>query len=224
MGRCNWSMQYFLGKMLESMRRGGHLRGYYITLSSSMKKGLDMHGYLQGVDGNSKGCNLLRGYVGLIETLFLKPDGSVRNYKIENGEVVPELFTCEYIEKDGSYSKEIRAVQNVQKGALQFIEDYISDGMDKNDNFSPKTAFANLSHFSNHPTLKNLEMFADFKFYNGTTTYLARAGRLRQYVLHPGKLKEDFYGCRWRIGFMKNLFKIPFPYYWLFQLLMKMTL
>ena len=218
------SMQYFLGKTLESMGKRVHLRGYYITLSSSMKKGLDMHGYLQGVDGNSKGCDLLRGYVGLIETLFLKPDGSVKKYKMDNGRIVPELFACEYIEKDGNYSKEIQAVQNVQKGALQFIEDYISAGLDKNYRFSSETAFTNLSYFSNYPTLKDLEMFADFKFYNGTTTYLAKAEPLGKYVLHPRKLKQDFYGCRWRIGFMKNLFKLPLPYYWLFQVLMKITL
>lgn len=218
------SMQYFLGELLRDMGKETSLRGYYITLSSSMIKGLDIHGYLHDVDGNSEGCDLLRGYVGLIETLFLKQEGSVEKYrKAENGNMEPVLFECEYIDKDGNSSKEIDAVQEIQKGALQFIDDYAVSDLANKYSFCSETAFVNLSHFANHPSLSNLKLFADFRFYNGTVTYLAKAKPLVNYLHHPKQLKEDFYGCRWRTGFMKNLFKLPFPYYMILQIIVKLT-
>ncbi len=220
------SMQYYLNIILSVMGKRVSLIGYYITLSSSMQRGLNMHGYLKDVDGNGNGCDLLRAYVGLIETLFLKSEGSVKRYQdLGNGNAAPELFPCEYINSNGEFSKEINAVSRIQKGALDFIEQYLNTESAKKDRFSCETAFANLNRFGNRPTTKALRMFADFRFYNnGSITHLAKAGSLIKYIIHPRKLVEDFYGCRWRTGFMKNLFKIPLPYYSFFQILMKHTL
>ena len=220
------TMQYFLGKALDSMGKNVHLRGYYITLSSSMKRGIDIHGYLQNVDGTGKGCNLLRGYVGLIETLFLKPEGSAKKYEIApDGHAVPVLFHCEYKGKGDALPIEIEAVQKIQEGALQFIRDQIDSvrGTRKEYCFSSETAFANLNHFGNHPTLCDLKMFSHFRFYNGTVTCLAEAKPVWHYLMKPKELKQDFYGCRWRTGFMKNLFKIPLPYYTVLQIMVKLT-
>lgn len=220
------TMQYFLGKALASMGKHVHLRGYYITLSSSMKRGLDIHGYLQNVDGTGKGCNLLRGYVGLIETLFLKPEGSAKSYEIDSdGNVRPVLFDCEYKNDDGTLPIEIASVQKIQEGALQFIRDYIELIHDQGIeySFSSETAFTNLNHFGNHPTLHGIEMFSNFRFYNGTVTYLAEAKPVWHYLRRPKELKQDFYGCRWRTGFMKNLFKIPLPYYAILQIMVRLT-
>lgn len=220
------TMQYFLGKVLDSMGKQVHLRGYYITLSSSMKRGIDIHGYLQNVDGTSKGCNLLRGYMGLIETLFLKPEGSTKKYEIDSdGHAWPVLFDCEYKNKDDTLPIEIISVQKIQKGALQFVRNYVDlvqEGK-KEYCYSSETAFASLNRFGNYPTFRELKMFSHFRFYNGTTTYLAEAKPFWYYIRKPKELKRDFYGCKWRTGFMKNLFKIPFPYYTVFQIMIKLT-
>lgn len=220
------TMQYFLENVLDSMGEHVHLRGYYITLSSSMKRGIDIHGYLQNVDSTSNGCNLLRGYMGLIETLFLKPEGSTKNYEIApDGSARPVLFDCEYENEDDTLPIEIISVQKIQEGALQFIRDYIGLIQERNIEycFSSETAFACLNRFGNYPTLRELRMFSHFRFYNGTTTYLAEAKPLWHYLIKPKELIRDFYGCKWRTGFMKNLFKIPFPYYTVFQIMIKLT-
>lgn len=220
------TMQYFLGKVLDSMGKQVHLRGYYITLSSSMKRGIDIHGYLQNVDGAGKGCDLLRGYVGLIETLFLKPEGSTKKYEIApDGHARPVLFDCEYKNEGDTLPIEIASVQKLQEGALQFIRDYVDLVQDRKKEhcFSSETAFASINRFGNYPTMRELRMFSHFRFYNGTTTYLAEARPLWHYLRKPKELKQDFYGCRWRTGFMKNLFKIPLPYYTVFQIMIKLT-
>ena len=220
------TMQYFLGQDLDSMGKNIHLRGYYITLSSSMKRGIDIHGFLQNVDGTGNGCDLLRGYVGLIETLFLKPEGSAKKYEIApDGHALPVLFDCEYRDEGDALPMEIAAVQKIQEGALQFIRDHIACVREaqKELSFSSETAFASLNRFGNHPTLRELKMFSHFRFYNGTTTYLAEAKPVWHYLRKPKELKQDFYGCRWRTGFMKNLFKLPLPYYTILQTLVKLT-
>lgn len=107
---------------------------------------------------------------------------------------------------------------------MSSVEDYISSCFSARYEFESETAFANLSYFANHPTLEALKMFADFRFYNGTVSHLAMAKPIKRYIFHPKMLKEDFYGCRWRVGFIRNFFKIPLPYYTLFRILMKMTL
>lgn len=218
------SLQYFLEKMLFSMGRDTHLHGYYVNLSSSMIKGIDLRGYLHDLDGSSHGCDEVRGYAGLIELLFLKSEGSVEKYERgADGNIQPKLLPYEYMDENGEYTKECILVRNIQAGALQFIRDIVASNIELN--YSSQTAFINLTKFANHPKLRNLEMFAGFRFYNnGSVSYLAKARPLGHYLLHPGDFKTDFYGCRWRIGFMKNLLKVPLPYYRIFKTIMKITL
>lgn len=213
------SIQYYLQQMLKSLGNNTELKGYYITLSSSMLHGQRMKGYLQNVDDGSSGCDLLRGYVGLIEMMFLKTEGSTKCYG-EDG--CPIFESYEYSE-NGNYTHEVEAVLCIQKGALDCVRDLVKENI--SEPFSSEVAFANLSRVGNHPSKKNLELFEDFRFFNnGTISYLTGEYTLKYNLCHFKDMKRDFYGSRWRIGFMKKNFKIPFPYHLLFKLIMKVKL
>jgi len=216
------SMQYFLNEALADIGIDAKLHGYYITLSSTMIKGQDMKGYLGNVDGESAGCDLLRGYVGLIETMFLKAEGSTVKYQVTDSDVFPVLGKYEYADGSG-LSEETGHIMQIQKGAIDFIKDLAYE--DCLCNFSPETAFKNLSDMANYPTLEDIKMFGWFRlFNNGTVSRIAGSNSAIYNITHLKAMKGDLYESRWRIGFMKRMLKIPFPYYGLFKLLMKAKL
>ena len=212
------SMQFFLRKILEKMGKGINIKGYYITLSTSHLKGMDMYGYLQDVDGYSKGCDLLRGYVGLIEMMFLMSEGSVQRYKKLNGKVIPILEDYEY-----ANSKEYAdRVMHIQQGAIDFIKGIECENSLKDMSFTSEAAFTYLNEVGNHPTMDDINRFGDFPFFNnGTVSLLVQTDNLTEYIKNPKKAKQDLYKSRWRIGFLRQLFKINLPYYTLFKIMMK---
>jgi hypothetical protein len=186
-----------------------------------MLHGNDMKGYLLNCTNNDYGCDLHRGYVGLIETLFLKTEGSTRKYiSNEENKIVPVLYPYEYMDGE-QIAFEAKAVVEIQQGALDFIADYLGLGESFLDEITSLGAFANLHMFATMPRLRELKMFEDFRFYNGSVSYLAKAKPFLYYCIHPKVMIHDFYGARWRIGFLKSLFKIPLPYSKLFDAIME---
>ena len=213
------SIQFYLQQMLKAMGSSVKLRGYYITLTSSMLRGQSMRGYFHNVDEDSIGCDLLRGYVGLIEMMFLKQEGSTKCYR-EDG--FPVLTPYEYLE-NGKYTYEVEAVKDIQRGALDCIRDIVAENI--TEQFAPETAFANLERYAKHPSMKDVRMFSSFRFFNnGTVSYLTGENSLAFNLLHPREMIRDFYGSRWRIGFLKKNFKIVLPYNMLFNMIMKIKL
>jgi hypothetical protein len=65
-------------------------------------------------------------------------------------------------------------------------------------------------------------MFADFRFFDdGETMYLAKPRKMSDYFLNLKLLKKDFLASRWKIGFMKRLFKINMPYEKIYKFLLR---
>lgn len=207
------TMQKYLCMLLGSMNMATDVKGYYLTLNSDHLRDFKMRGFLGNVSEKNEGVDELRGYIGLIETLFLRTEGSTKCYKAgEHGEIVPELEEYEYFE-NGAFSWEARSVERLQTGALQFISDYIDSGSTFLDMFSDRMAFHNLHRIATMPKRSDIALFSGFRFYNnGTVSHLARNKTMRHYMFHIKEFRKDFYESRWRIGFMKGLFMIPLPY------------
>lgn len=215
------SMQHFLQRLSDKIGLDVTYHGYYITLSSDMVKGQDMHGYLGNVDNNSNGCNALRGFIGLIEMMFLMTEGSTEKYILIDNKPEVKLYEYEY-SHNGEMFEEVDKIQELQKGALDFIKGFIQE--DWEEKFSSYEAFSYICDFANKPTLNELKMFADFRFLNnGTVSHLVESKGMAYYLRHPKRLKKDLYLSRWRIGFMKHIFRLPMPYYEMFQIMLKVT-
>ncbi len=219
------SMQMLLEKFMESQNVNCKLSGYYITLSSNMYRGMDMYGYLNNVTGTGRGCDLLRGYVGLIELMFMCSEGSVLSYSTDRLEIAkPVLASSEYVGEQG-YSMEMLAIEQLQNGALKFIEDFVQIYGSKKFNFSSTTTFANLNHFASNPSREALDMFGNFKFFNnGTVSYLAGKKKKDYPIYSLKQLKGELYESRWRTGFLKRTCKIKLPYDVIFKILMKIAM
>lgn len=220
-----WSggMQRYLIETLNKLGIESEIKGYYIGVADYCKRNitvipsLDLNGYLFDFSHDENAIDKRSAFVGLFETLFLEQGGSVKNYKEKNGCVVANRLPYEYFE-NGKSTFEYQHVIDVQKGALDFIK-----GLGNIDiELSADTLFTGLSETGLRPRQQDIKMFGDFRFFDeGEIQYLAKPQNILFYLFNLKTLKTDFLSSRWKIGFMKRLFRIELPYEKIYKAMLK---
>lgn len=220
-----WSggMQRYLIETLNKLGIDAGIKGYYIGVADYYKRNkevvpdLDLNGYLFDFLHDKNAKDKRSAFVGLFETLFLEQGGSVKNYRVESENVTANRLPYEYLE-NGKPTFEYRNVMDIQRGALDFIKRF----GDMDLNVSADTLYEGLSETGLKPKKADIDMFADFRFFDeGETLYLAKPKSIFYYIFHVGNLKRDFLSSRWKIGFMKRLFKISLPYEEMYRAMLK---
>lgn len=220
-----WSggMQRYLIETLNKLGIDASIKGYYIGVADYYKRNievvpnLDLNGYLFDFLHDKNAKDKRSAFVGLFETLFLEQGGSVKNYRVENENVTANRLPYEYLE-NGQPTFEYRNVMDIQRGALDFIKRF----GDMNLNVSADKLYEGLSETGLKPKKEDIDMFADFRFFDeGETLYLAKPKGVFYYMFHVKNLKKDFLSSRWKIGFMKRLFKIDLPYEEIYKAMLK---
>ncbi len=220
-----WSggMQRYLIETLNKLGIDASIKGYYIGVADYYKRNievvpnLDLNGYLFDFLHDKNAKDKRSAFVGLFETLFLEQGGSVKNYRVENENVTANRLPYEYL-GNGKPTFEYRNVMDIQRGALDFIKRF----GDMDLNVSADTLYEGLSETGLKPKKEDIDMFADFRFFDeGETLYLAKPKSVFYYIFHVGNLKRDFLSSRWKIGFMKRLFKISLPYEEMYRAMLK---
>lgn len=220
-----WSggMQRYLIEALNKLGIDASVKGYYIGVADYYKRNidvvsnLDINGYLFDFLHDKDAEDKRSAFVGLFETLFLEQRGSVKNYRLENENVIANRLPYEYLE-NGKPSFEYRSVMDIQKGALDFVKRFGNMEL----NISADTLYEGLSQTGLRPKKEDIDMFAEFRFFDeGEILYLAKPKNLFYYMFHIGDLKRDFLSSRWKIGFMKRLFKINLPYEEMYRIMLK---
>lgn len=216
-----WSggMQRYLSETLDALKIDHKIKGYYIGVAEYYKRNievvpdLDLNGYLFDFMHDDNATDKRSAFVGLFETLFLEQGGSVKNYWDDGGAIRANRLPYEYME-NGNPTHEYQCVKEIQRGALDFIKKL----GDIEISLSAEILFEGLRQTGLEPHRKDIEMFADFRFFDeGETCYLARPKRMFRYIIHPKDFKKDFLLSRWKIGFLKRTLKIKLPYekmYW----------
>lgn len=226
-----WSggMQRYLDKMLSKLEINHQIKGYYIGIADYYKRNitaipnLDLQGYLFDFLHNKNEEDKRNSFVGLFETFFLEQDGSVQNYYMDTHDniVKARRYPYEYKE-NGEFTREYLCVKKLQDGALAFIKKASKEESLNIFHYTSDELFMGLKQTGTSPTFKDIQMFADFRFFDeGETRYLAAPKKLIYYIFHVRELKQDFLLSRWKIGFMKRLFKINLPYVKLYYILLK---
>jgi len=67
-----------------------------------------------------------------------------------------------------------------------------------------------------NPTLAEAKLWGDFRVFDNVIFLIARP-RLKN------NLKYDFLASPWKIGYLRRLFKIPLPYYHIYDLLRRIA-
>lgn len=219
------SMQRFLEQTLDKMKIAHDIFGYYIGVADYYTRNetvhsLNLKGYLFDFKNNESAIDLRSSFVGLFESLFLEQAGSVKKYQQDNTHIFAQRYEYEYL-KDGKPTFELLSVEKIQTGAIEFIakakrDSIISDIFD----YSAKELFSGIQQTGMQPSETDLKLFADFHFYDeGADIRLAAPKSILYYAKHPKDFKTDFLSCRWKIGFMKKLFKGRLPYQKMYELM-----
>lgn len=217
------SMQRYLQESLTMMGIKHDIVGYYVGVSEDYIKNmnddqkLNINGYLFDCYHNHQNENNIRPFLGLVETLFLEREGSVKNYMNVGSEFVSVRMPYEYM-KNGKPTYECEYVNKIQTGALEFVRRFGDKAID----LPPKYLFKGIENVGMRPRIRDIKLFGEFRFFDeGEITYLAKSAGIWKYIANVKLLKKDFLSCRWKIGFMKSVFRIKLPYKNMYRFLLK---
>ena len=224
------SMERYLTQTLNTLHIPHDIYGYYIGVADYYAKNikefpLRMKGYLFDFKNDNKAVDKRSSFVGLFESLFLEQAGSVENYKRKsNDKIVSNRYPYEYLNEDNKPTFELLSVKKIQQGAIDFIKDVRQDFVLSNVlKFDSNELYQGIEQIGMQPNKEDLNLFADFHFYDeGRDDKLAAPANLFSYMVHPKRLKEDFLVSRWKIGFMKKMFKLPLPYQKIYEQMRKL--
>lgn len=202
------SMQFCLESILNDNGIENDLFGLYFGIQSN---GFDVNnskGFITESQGE-KAVDSVAAYIGLIESFFLEQKGTVIRYEKSHDNYIPVRDKYEYEENSAEY----KAYSDMHKGILKYIsvlnkllgsEKLMLNGQD---------AYLPIKSFGIQPYLKDVNKFGCFRYFSEGTYYLVGFKGTIYYLLHAKQLKKDLYNARWKIGFLKKLFKIKGPYY-----------
>jgi len=218
------SMQKYLRNIFNTLPgyENKELVGFYFGLTEKAKGNLSLTNTANAYvfdNYNFTSEELERPFVGLFESLFLEPKGSVKRYHI-NTENLVERYQYEYINDSGEVLDDVDKIHNIQQGALGFIEEYMSTSISRYSKMDSEAAFKNLFSVGINPKLDQLEKLGSIVFFNnGFKEQLAKPDCILKYLISPMKFKKDFLNSQWKTGFLKGVFKLPLPYYEIFKLM-----
>lgn len=205
--------------LIELIREAGmdvQIKGYYVGICPTaplVREGvIDAEGYLYTVGRDEDLFYKYLEFVGIFETLFLGPHGTVKCFSMENGNGRPVLEDYEYDNAEGRLIDEKQIIREYQSGALKLIGYINKVFCQAIPSLDSKTAIYDLMRVGLYPTLGEAQMWGDFRFFNNGILYLGRPRKRTFYLLHPGQFKKDFMALGWRIGFLKRLCVLPLPY------------
>lgn len=154
-------------------------------------------GYVYSYNKNKKyDANLIYGFNGLIELMFTADHGSAKKYYSKNENVM-----CELEPEKGEYST---FVQQVQSGALQFIEEYKKSKLNFNINWIK--CYVCMEDLLTNPTISECYLLGDLKFYDAYFEKIIQYNGLLDFVKHPRKNIKLFLKSNWKIGYLKEMF------------------
>ena len=206
------SMQYYLEQISSNDDNNLEMYGLYVGRQSGGKKVKMVDSFI--LDNlNSPYADSVASFIGLIESVFLADEGSTKNYLEKDEKVIPQLLDYEYKKEDTEYE----AFDNIKKGIDDFIE--IVKKLPRFNLFSLNgyDSFQPLKEYGTNPYLKDISYFSKFRYLSEEITYFANAKSIIYYLFHRDDFKKDIYKARWKVGFMKELFKISLPYYKIYE-------
>lgn len=190
-------------KIIDSIL-GYNIKGIYLGLNDKKYDFKSNEYWTYLFDGNNnKYFHQVTSILAFIELFFSALHGSTVGYT--NNSRKPYIL--------GKGANENNAdIKNIHNGAIKFANDfikykeYISDS--NNKTFADK-----IIEIGINPTLRQSKNLGKIYTENLSKRQIACPKKTSFYIFHLSTLKNDFLASEWKIGFMKNLFKIKLPYY-----------
>ena len=220
------TIQYCLQELIKAMGKHIQIYGFYIEVAPDsrpvMYGGIQTIGYLRDQTGNHTQFDFHYRDSGLYEAQFLKPQGSVKCFALQNGVGQPLFSPFEYEASVEQKTDEFSFIDQYQSGALMFVRCLNAAFSQETFQIEPDVAAYEWFRLSMKPTLRETVLWGDIRVSDIDLRYMARPKSLLYYCLHPYQLRNDFaFGNRWKIGFIKRMLKVPLPYVTLYDFLRK---
>ncbi len=204
------NMQYYLEQFMRNHDLAVEFEGYYIGILPSVMLTTEVHGYMYDPE-NPKDYKKMLCFFGVSEKLLQGFEGSTAGYERKDGAVVPKLMSYEY---EGD-EQVVSAITSWQEGALA----YVNEAKENGDESSDKLLTNPLMKFGMKPRLKDTKLLSFFYNIDGSKSYYTARKPLFRYKIK--ELKRALADSPWKTGFMKSVFKLPLPYYWIYSMLKK---
>lgn len=204
------SMQYFLEQFMQQHDLDTTMHGYYIGIYPMYSLMGTVHGFLYEQTNLQLRKSVLC-FLGGYERLFQSLEGSVWGYTKQDKQVMPILMEFEYERQQ----KVVMGIIDWQTGALDFIQ----KAMTINLKIKDKELAMPLVEFGRNPSKKGVKLFYYFYNLDGARSYYVSHKRVFEYK--PREFIRDLSNSVWKTGFLKSVFRIPFPYYFIYKIFRK---
>lgn len=204
------NMQLALDKVIKHASIDAEIYGYYVGLipEGDLQNRMNMKGYLFSANHNEDLHIKEKNFNSIFETCFLATHGSVKKYYFKDNVFNIEFYPYEC--KDSIMKKDIEIFQ---QGAIKFAEYWYSMSDAKYIDIDSRLAFETFCNIFIKPDIEIAKKIGDWRFFDIEETYIAKPNKLNQYIFNPKKFIKDLNTAPWKIGFLKRIFKIHFPYY-----------
>lgn len=205
------SMQFYLEEFFRVRNLNIYLDGYYVGINPVSDLVGNTFGYLYEKNDLKLRKSVLC-FLGVYESLFQSFEGSTIGYIEKNFNVKPELSKYEY-END---KKAICGMKEWKEGALDFIKKI---SLRQDILVENKIWAIPLINVGKNPTNKQIKLFEFLYNVDGIKNYYVCQKSLWEYDLE--EFIHSLSNSVWKTGFMKSAFKIPLPYFWIYELIRK---
>lgn len=201
------SMQYYLEEFFRFNKIDIEVVGLYVGIYSFCDIQGETYGYLFN-SGEDKYRKKVMCSHGILEKLFQSLEGSTSCYQWHEGKIIPINMQYEY--KNDQVI--IDCINSWQEGALVTVGKFSQ----QNELGNLKKYADRLIEFGMKPTLTDISVFNFMYNFDGEKYYYTAQRNLLTYGL--SELKRDLLRSPWKTGFMKSVFRIPFPYYFIYKM------
>lgn len=139
------------------------------------------------------------------EMLTLSTDGTTQRYERTSDGIRPVLA------KSDNYGKSIHKILLLQKAGLDFVQD-VTKSPACMGNITAQVASANYESLARVPTLATLRLFQGFNIFDEKELALVEGEPIWRGIFHLRQLLYDFSCAGNKAWFLKNVFRLPYPY------------
>lgn len=215
----NGTIQYFINNFVDSKTQ---INGYYFGVNQDKKykeyKKIIRKGFLFDNNNSNENQYVIGLGIGIFEMMFLSTEGSTISYKEIDNKI-------KAIHDEKEYSTEnLIDIQSIQNGANDFVENIGKSKIEKyldygNNDFY----FEDFKHLIIKPSKRNINIFKNIHFQNFDNKKLIETKSLIYYIFHVKSFYKDFMNSYCKVYFMKCVFGMNLPYYYILKKLYKIN-
>lgn len=207
-GRTEWALERICNVKSKKIRIDGYYLGI-ITKCPELIKKINVFSFWGELKNTDKDARIIMESIALFETMFLTSEGSTIGYKKDkNGNILPVKAEVDQVE----YNR--KKIDEMQKHAIAFVKDMCNDGTYQvNIPMNPHVLLNVYADFSIRPTYKTVRLLKELQFRDNGLHEMGAKHNLLYYCIHPCIFNNALWKSYYRVLFLKDIFKIPFPYF-----------